>query len=67
MSYARWQKLAIDLVGPMQPKSLKGNTYILTAQCCFIHWIEAVPIQDKTVRTVATALYNNILSRIDMP
>ena len=66
MSDAPWQKLAIDLVGPMKPKSPRGNTYILTTRCCFTRWIEAVPFKTRLRKMVATALYNDILSRFGM-
>ena len=66
MSEEPWQKISVDLVGPM-PKSSNGNTYLLTAKCCFTRWIEAIPIDNIQADTVARALFNHVLSRYGMP
>ena len=62
----RWQRLSIDLVGPMTPSS-RGNTYLLTVKDCFSKWLEAFPIADITAKSVADTLEYNIFARYGMP
>ena len=51
-----WYHVGMDLV--KMPVSKSGNNYLLTVMDYFTKWPHAVPIPDKSARTVASALYN---------
>lgn len=61
-----FQKISIDLVGPMLP-STNGNKYILTVKDTFTRWIEAFPMKSTTAVHVAKILEKEIFSRYGMP
>jgi len=50
-----WSLLEADLIGPM-PKTLKGNTYILTVIDIYSRWVELRPLRNKTTKEVADKL-----------
>ena len=50
-----WQKLAVDLVGPM-PVTHRGNQWILVLTDHFTRWQDALAICDATAPVVAAAL-----------
>jgi transposase InsO family protein len=51
---APFERVAIDLVGPMSP-SRRGKVVM---QDCFTKWIEVVAIPNKTAQVVATTFTN---------
>ena len=55
-------RIAIDLIGP-HPRSSQGHVYILTAVDTFTRFLVAVPIRNKTAKTVATALYRFVFTK----
>lgn len=56
------QTLAIDLTGP-HPCSAEGHVYILTVIDTFSRFLVAVPIRNKTAKTVVTALYRHVFCK----
>ena len=63
---APWERLSIDLVGPM-PTSPEGNTHLLTVKCCFTRYLEAFPLADTTAMSIADILINEIFCRYGTP
>ena len=61
-----WEKISIDLVGPLKPDK-KGNKYIFTVKDCFTRYLEAFPCADITTQTVTQLLYENIFLRYGPP
>ncbi|BFY99110.1 hypothetical protein BsWGS_02150 [Bradybaena similaris] len=61
-----FQKVAIDIIGPMSVPSDKGNRYILTLVDLCTRWPEAIPLRNITSETIAEALLL-IFSRIGFP
>jgi len=55
-----FQTVGIDLLGPL-PLSLKGNKYCLTVICHFSHWPILIPVPNKEARTLAEALFMNVI------
>ena len=55
--YARhpWQKLAVDLVGPM-PETRAGNKWILVITDHFTRWQKAIAVPNATAPVVAATL-----------
>ena len=56
----RW---SVDLAGPFQPVTSKGNKYVMIAVEHYTKHLEAVPIPDNTSATVAYAFAHNVLAR----
>lgn len=50
----------IDTIGPL-PKSIYGNTYAVTAICDLSKYVVAIPIENKEAKTVAKALFENLI------
>jgi len=61
-----FQKVAIDLVGPLSPPSEEGHRYILTLIDLATRFPEAVPLKDISSVAVAEALLS-IFARLGFP
>jgi hypothetical protein len=55
------QRLAVDLVGP-NPRTARGNVFILTALDTFTRYLIAVPLRNKTAPVVAAALIRHVFA-----
>ena len=56
----RW---SVDLAGPFQPVTERGNQYVMIAIEHFTKHLEAVPIPNAQAATVAYAFSHNVLAR----
>ena len=61
-----WQKVAIDLVGPL-PRTRRGNQWILVLSDHFTRWQDAIAIPDATAPTVATVLDERVFCYFGLP
>ena len=61
-----WQRVAVDLVGPM-PETSKGNRWILVLTDHFTRWQDAIAIPDATAPTVASTLDERCFSYFGLP
>ena len=61
-----FQRIAIDLVGPIAPPSARGHRYILTIVDYATRYPEAVPLKNITTIDVAEALLG-VFSRVGFP
>lgn len=55
-----FDKVVIDTIGPM-PKSANGNVYAITMICDLSKYIIAVPAASKDAKTVAKAIFENLI------
>ena len=60
------ERLAIDILRPL-PQSKHGNKYILIAADYFNRWVEAYPMVNQEVVTVAEVLNRKFISRFGVP
>lgn len=61
-----FKRVAVDLVGPLDPRTTKGNKYILTLVDYATRYPEAVPLPGIETERVAEALVD-IFSRVGIP
>ena len=61
-----WQKVAIDLVGPM-PRTRKGNKWILVLTDHFTRWQDALAITEATTPVIANMLDERVFSYLGLP
>ena len=61
-----WQKVAVDLVGPM-PETRAGNKWILVIMDHFSRWQDAIPIPDATAPVVAATLDQRVFCYLGLP
>ena len=61
-----WQKVAVDLVGPM-PETSRGNKWILVLMDHFTRWQDAIALPDATAPVVATALDKKVFCYLGLP
>lgn len=62
-----FQKLYVDIVGPINPVSEKGNAYILTCNCSLTKYVVAVPMADFTAFTTAKNLVHSVFLKYGLP
>jgi transposase InsO family protein len=61
-----FERVAIDLVGPLSPPSERGHQYILTIVDYATRYLEAIPLKQITTPVVAEALIT-VYSRVGFP
>jgi len=61
-----FERVGVDLVGPMMPASQDGHRYILVMVDYATRYPEAVPLKNMTAETVAEALFN-MWTRLGLP
>ena len=61
-----FDRVAVDLIGPIYPASDRGHRFILTLVDYATRYPEAVPLKDIETETVAEALVN-MFSRVGIP
>ena len=61
-----WQKVAIDLVGPL-PRTRRRNQWILVLTDHFTRWQDPLSILDATAPTVATTLDEQVFCHFCLP
>jgi len=61
-----FDRVAVDLVGPIHPATDRGNRYILTMVDYATRYPEAVPLKDIQTETVAEAMVN-MFTRVGVP
>ena len=61
-----FQRIAVDIVGPIKPSTDKGNRYILTIIDYATRYPEAVPLRSIETTRVAEALVE-VFSRVGIP
>ena len=61
-----FRRVAMDLVGPLEPRTHRKNRYILTLVDYATRYPEAVPLSSIDTESVAEALVS-IFSRVGLP
>lgn len=61
-----FERVTIDLVGPVNPRAADGSMYILTLVDIASRWPEAVPLKNIATTTVAEALFQ-VFRRVGIP
>lgn len=61
-----FQKVAIDLAGPL-PETALGNKYLIVMADYLSKWVEAVPVKDDRATTVASIFLTELVSRYGSP
>ena len=61
-----WQKVAVDLVGPMS-ETPRGNKWILVLTDHFTRWQDALALPDATAPVVAAALDERVFCYLGLP
>lgn len=62
-----FQKIYVDIVGPINPVSERGNVYILTCNCALTKYAVAVPMPDTTALTTAKWLVHAVFLKLGLP
>jgi hypothetical protein len=62
--FTQW---GLDVIGPINPKSSKGHSYIITTTDYFTKWHEAIALKEANTEHLIQFLQENILSRFGVP
>lgn len=62
-----FEKIFLDLVGPINPPSLNNNNYIFTCNCDLTKFVIATAIPDATALTTAKTLIHSVILRYGIP
>lgn len=57
----------VDLQGPIEPPTARGNRWILVVHCASSKWAEAIALPNKEAGTVAKALLDEVFTRYSFP
>jgi len=62
----RFERWHIDILGPLT-KTKEGYEYILLVVDSFSRWVEGFPLKTQSAKDIATALYENVITRYGPP
>ena len=62
-----FEKWGLDIVGDINPNSLKLHKYILTATDYFTRWTKAIPLKNLNDNEVIQFLQRNIITSFRVP
>lgn len=62
-----FEKVYIDIVGPITPISIDGHKYILTCNCDLTKFAIAVPISEASALTTAKAFVHQVILKYGIP
>lgn len=62
-----WQKVALDIVGPISPTSESGARFIIVCQDYFTKWPELVAVSSTDASTVERWLMDEVFCRYGFP
>jgi transposase InsO family protein len=57
------ERVAMDIIGPINPPTKRGNSYILVVEDYFSKYVEAYPLREHTAQTVADVYVTEWVSR----
>lgn len=64
---APFEKVYMDLVGPISPMGSKGNFYVFTCNCDLTKYAIAVPMKDCSALTTAKAFVHGVILKYGFP
>lgn len=64
---APFEKIYMDLVGPISPMGSKGNLYVFTCSCDLTKYAIAVPMRDCSALTTAKAFVHGFVLKYGFP
>ena len=61
------QRVALDILGPLDPPTARGNSYIMVVVDYCTKWVEAMPMVDQTAQTCARHFVEDFVCRLGIP
>ena len=61
------QRVALDIMGPLDPPTSNGNRYLLVVVDYLTKWVEAMPMKDQTAETCAQHFVTDFVCRLGIP
>lgn len=61
------QRVALDIMGPLDPPTSHGNRYLLVVVDYLTKWVEAMPMKDQTAETCAQHFVTDFVCRLGIP
>ena len=61
------ERLCIDIAGPFQPVTARGNKYCVVVTDWFTKFVEIYPLPNQEAETVAKAIADNFVARYGVP
>ena len=59
--------MALDILGPLDPPTARGNRYIMVVVDYCTKWVEAMPMVDQTAQTCARHFVEDFVCRLGIP
>ncbi len=61
------ERIAMDLMGPINPPTQRRNIYVLVIMDYFTKWSITVPLRNKEADTVAKSLMEHVICKVGVP
>ena len=61
------QRVALDIIGPLDPSTTRGNHYIMVIVDYCTKWVEVMPMVDQTAQTCAWHFVEDFVCQLGIP